>query len=83
MSLLDAVFELNPLDDLGQTVWPGDLSPLLLDRHYQLEDHGEGGLSAQAPLGFSRAVPDRGKDTFDRVRSRGKGLEAANLGASG
>ena len=69
MSLLDVVFEHNPLNDLGQTVWARDLSPLLPSRHYQPEDHGEGALSAQAPLGFPSAVPNRRKDTFDRVRS--------------
>ena len=30
LKLLDPVLELNPLNDLGQTVWPGDLTPFFL-----------------------------------------------------
>lgn len=67
MKLLDPVFELNPLNDLGQAVWPGDPPPFFLRSNHQPENDGQGGLPVQAALGFPGPVPDGGKDALDRV----------------
>ena len=54
--MFDPVFGFNPLNDLGQTVWPRDLPPLFLCRHHQPVDHGKGGFAVEASLGLPRAV---------------------------
>ena len=44
MKLAEAVAELNPLDDLRQTVLAIEFASFFLRRHHQLERHGEPGL---------------------------------------
>ena len=65
--MADAVAELNPFDDLRQSVPAVEFAPFLLRRHHQLERHGQPGLAAEASLGAFRAMPDGGEGAFDRI----------------
>lgn len=57
MNLLDPVPELNPLDDLRQSIRPRDPPPLSLGQHHQLEDHGKG--AAAITLGQGHGISRR------------------------
>jgi hypothetical protein len=76
LTLAEPVAELNPLDDLGQSVSAVEFAPFLLRRHHQLEGHGQTGFAAEAALGAFRAVPDGGEGALDRVRNRYEDLGA-------
>ena len=67
LKLAEPVAELNPLDDLGQSVLAVEFAPLLLRRHHQPERHGQPGLAAEASLGAFCAVPDGRKGALDRI----------------
>ena len=72
--MADAVAELNPADDLRQSITAIELSPFLLRRHHQPEGHGETGLPAEATLGAFRPVSDGGKGALDRIWSNARKL---------
>ena len=68
--MAEPIAELNPLDDLGQSILAVEFAPFLPRRHHQLERHGQTGLAADAPLGAFCAMPDRHEGAFDRVCNR-------------
>ncbi len=54
LNVAEAVAELDPLNDLGQTVLTVETSPFILCRHHQLERLGKAGLAAQKPSAARR-----------------------------
>ncbi len=56
--LLDAIFELHPIDDLGQEESAIEALPIALGCRDQLEDHGEGGGVRHAAFGANGAMAD-------------------------
>jgi hypothetical protein len=68
LRLAEAVAELNPPDDLGQSVLTVELSPFALRRQHQFERHGQTGLPAQAALGAFGSMPHGGECALDGVR---------------
>jgi len=57
VGVADPVAELNPLDDLWQSILTVELAPFLLRGHHQLEGHGQSGFAAQASFGAFRSMP--------------------------
>lgn len=67
MKLADAVSELNPADDLPQTVAAVDFAPFRLGGHHQPEGHGQAGFSSEAALGALRSMSEGGERALGRV----------------
>ena len=65
--MADPIAELNPLDDLWQSILTIELAPFLLGGHHQLEGHGQTGLAAEASLGAFGSMTNGGECAFDWV----------------
>ena len=65
---LDAVSELDALDDSGRFVVAVETAPGLAGGHDQLEDHRQHGPVREATLAANGSMSDRGEHALDEVR---------------